>query len=130
MSGKPIPNFELSDSTDTPIWVQLRDRFVYLITSGYYAPGDQLPSVRKVAVEACISYNTVSKAYMSLEREGRIVTRHGSGAYVAEDPTGNLSEVELIAEEFVRTCLERGVTETEMPQLIAKTLRRIENEGR
>lgn len=130
MSGKPIPNFELSDSTDTPIWVQLRDRFVYLITSGYYAPGDQLPSVRKVAVEACISYNTVSKAYMSLEREGRIVTRHGSGAYVAEDPTGNLSEVELIAEEFVRTCLERGVTATEMPQLIAKTLRRIENEGR
>ena len=67
---------------------------------------------------------------MSLEREGRIVTRHGSGAYVAEDPTGNLSEVELIAEEFVRTCLERGVTATEMPQLIAKTLRRIENEGR
>ena len=51
MVDKPIPKFELDERSDLPIWVQIRDRFVYLIDSGYYVPGDQLPSVRKVAAE-------------------------------------------------------------------------------
>ena len=129
MADKPIPPFNLTESADLPLWVQLRDRFVYLIASGYYAPGDQLPGVRKVAADLRISYNTVSKAYMSLEREGRIVTRHGSGAYVAEAPVEGLSEVDLLAEDFVRTCLDKGVSASEIGQLVTRTIRRIENEG-
>lgn len=128
MPEKPIPQFDLNESGDVPIWVQLRDRFVYLIASGYYAPGDQLPGVRRVAADARISYNTVSKAYMSLEREGRIVTRHGSGAYVADTLGEEVSETDSLAEDFVRSCLAKGVSAAEIPQLVARTLRRIEDE--
>ena len=53
---------------DYPLWVQLRNRFVYLIKTGYYQPGDQLPSVRTLAAEAAINYNTVSKVYVNLEQ--------------------------------------------------------------
>lgn len=125
MANKPIPKFNLADDGDLPIWVQLRDRFVYLIVSGYYEPGDQLPSVRKVAAELCISYNTVSKAFMSLEREGHIVTRHGSGAYVADAAFEALGDLDSIAEEFVRTCMEKGMAASEISQLVARTVRRI-----
>ena len=50
--------FEIDESSGLPVWVQLRNRFVYLIKTGHYQPGDQLPSVRTLAAEAAINYNT------------------------------------------------------------------------
>ena len=44
--------FEIDESSGLPVWVQLRNRFVYLIKTGHYQPGDQLPSVRTLAAEA------------------------------------------------------------------------------
>ena len=38
--------FEINEKSSIPIWLQLKNRFIYLITSGYYKPGDQLPTVR------------------------------------------------------------------------------------
>ena len=61
--------FEIDESSGLPVWVQLRNRFVYLIKTGYYRPGDQLPSVRTLAAEAAINYNTVSKVYVNLESD-------------------------------------------------------------
>lgn len=49
--------FEIDESSGLPVWVQLRNRFVYLIKTGHYQPGDQLPSVRTLAAEAAINYN-------------------------------------------------------------------------
>ena len=46
--------FEIDESSGLPVWVQLRNRFVYLIKTGYYQPGDQLPSVRTLAAEAAM----------------------------------------------------------------------------
>ena len=70
--------FEIDESSGLPVWVQLRNRFVYLIKTGYYQPGDQLPSVRTLAAEAAINYNTVSKVYVNLEsaRPGRVRARY------------------------------------------------------
>lgn len=127
MADKPIPQFHLDEASNLPLWVQIRERFVYLISSGYYVPGDQLPSVRKVASELRISYNTVSKAFMSLEREGHIVTKHGSGAYVAETAS-TASEMESYAEDFVRACQDKGMTANEIVQLVTRIVRRGDNE--
>lgn len=129
MSRKAIPTFEIDASNDLPLWVQLRDRFVYLIDSGYYAPEDKLPSVRKFAAEARISYNTVSKAFMALEREGYIVTKHGSGAYVCgARPVGGVLEVDVITEDYIRNCLDKGATYDEIPQLVSRAIRRLRND--
>ena len=67
-----------------PVWIQGKNRIAYLIGAGEYAPGDQLPTVRALAVSLDISYNTVNRAYMDLEREGYIVTRKGRGTFVVE----------------------------------------------
>ena len=52
--------FEIDESSGLPVWVQLRNRFVYSIKTGHYPPGDQMPSVRTLSAEAAINYNTVS----------------------------------------------------------------------
>ena len=69
--------FEIDESSGLPVWVQLRNRFVYLIKTGHYQPGDQLPSVRTLAAEAAINYNTVSKVYVNLESDGYVESVRG-----------------------------------------------------
>ena len=68
--------FEIDESSGLPVWVQLRNRFVYLIKTGHYQPGDQLPSVRTLAAEAAINYNTVSKVSVSYTH---LIRRSGCG---------------------------------------------------
>ncbi|MFR5828403.1 MAG: GntR family transcriptional regulator [Adlercreutzia equolifaciens] len=57
--------FEVDPTSDLPLWVQLRNRIAYLINDGTLAPGDKLPTVRGLASEISINYNTVNKAYLS-----------------------------------------------------------------
>ena len=75
----PLASFELDYNSGLPVWIQVKNRIAYLIGSGEYKAGDQLPTVRSLAVDLDISYNTVNRAYMDLEREGYISTRKGKG---------------------------------------------------
>jgi len=106
--------FEIDESSGLPVWVQLRNRFVYLIKTGYYQPGDQLPSVRTLAAEAAINYNTVSKVYQSLEEDGYIVSKRRLGAFVADvsDKPGVSAEVtaEIVTAEYLKRCQELGMS--------------------
>ena len=77
--------FEVDDTSDLPIWVQLRNRITYLIRTGYFAPGQQLPSIRSLSAEAKINYSTVTKAYRELELAGLIVMVRGRGMYVQKN---------------------------------------------
>ena len=70
----PLATFEIDYNSGLPVWIQVKNRIAYLIGTGEYAPGDRLPTVRALAVDLDISYNTVNRAYMDLEREGYITT--------------------------------------------------------
>ena len=103
----PLSEFELDYSSGLPVWVQLKNRISYLIATNKYSQGDQLPTVRKLAVDLDISYNTVNRAYMDLEREGFITTRKGRGTFVAAPPDGiaiDSGHVELVVDDMIRTC--------------------------
>ena len=106
--------FEIDESSGLPVWVQLRNRFVYLIKTGHYQPGDQLPSVRTLAAEAAINSNTVSKVYQSLEEDGYIVSKRRLGAFVADvsDKPGVSAEVtaEIVTAEYLQRCQELGMS--------------------
>lgn len=106
--------FEIDESSGLPVWVQLRNRFVYLIKTGHYQPGDQLPSVRTLAAEAAINYNTVSKVYINLEHDGYVESVRGRGVFVrdignlAADDLQSIADTEI--EESIRRCLALGMT--------------------
>ena len=59
-------SFQIDQMSDVPVWAQLSRRIAHLIETGELAPGDQLPTVRGLASEISVNYNTVSKAYLSL----------------------------------------------------------------
>ena len=85
--GKTIPAgdlFELDAASSIPVWLQLKNRFIYLITSGFYLPGDQLPTVRGLAAEVEVNYNTVSKVYQSLEEDVETAARGVRGRCVRQ----------------------------------------------
>lgn len=105
--------FELDEHSGIPIWIQLRNRLMYLIDSGYYATGDRLPTVRALAADLNVNYHTVNKVYTSLEHDGYISSKRGRGAFV-EKAGGSDDGIDVsgdvILTESVRQCLELGMT--------------------
>lgn len=95
MEGESV--FSIDERSGVPVWIQIRKRLVYLITSGYFLQGERLPSVRELSVNFGVNYNTINKVYQDLERDGYLFTKRGLGTYVSE------------AKEFERTTVDDEV---------------------
>lgn len=72
--------------TGVPIYVQLREQFLRAMGAGLMTPGDQMPTMRQVAVALKVDLNTVRRAYGELERLGAVNLVRGRGSFVAEPP--------------------------------------------
>ena len=77
-------NFDIAPSAPTPIYRQIVEQVRRLIASGQLRPGDELPSVRAVALQHAINPMTVSKAYSLLENDGVLTRLRGVGMVIAE----------------------------------------------
>lgn len=66
-----------------PLSEQIREEIQRLIETGELAPGDPLPTVRQLASQLGVNFNTVARAYRELDQQARIVTRQGRGTFVA-----------------------------------------------
>ena len=130
--GKTIPAgdlFELDAASSIPVWLQLKNRFIYLITSGFYLPGDQLPTVRGLASEISINYNTVNKAYLSLVSDGYLESTRGRGVFVrdfdAEADEEYATEVDGILEDCVSACRELGLSLDDVQKYMERKIKRM-----
>ena len=74
----------LNDTSEIPIYIQIRNQIVQGISDGRLSPGEQLPTVRALAAEIGINSMTVSKAYQVLKQEGFIYADRRNGARVRE----------------------------------------------
>jgi GntR family transcriptional regulator len=70
----------------TPIYAQLERGLRAAIATGRLGPGDQLPTVRELAVELRVNGNTVARVYTDLERAGVIETKRGVGSFISATP--------------------------------------------
>ncbi len=96
--------------SDRPIFQQIVEHIQMQILSGKYAPGDKVPSVRDLAMEAAVNPNTMQKALSELERKGLVYTQRTSGRFITEDQEmiGRLKEEK--ANEAIETffrCMEQ-----------------------
>ncbi len=126
-----VPIFEVDEQSDLPPWLQLRNRLAYLITSGYFKPGEKLPTVRGLAAEISINFNTVNKAYLSLVEEGYIESKPGKGATVrevSEEKKEKLQSVDLLIEDCVAACLEMGLDFDDVSKRIKKKINDMERQ--
>lgn len=75
-----------------PIYVQIMEQIKYLIASGELAPGDQLPTVRQLAADLRVNFNTIARTYRMLDELGVISTQHGRGTYILDPPSEEATE--------------------------------------
>jgi GntR family transcriptional regulator len=76
--------FRLDAHSGVPVYRQLIDQVQAAIASGVLATGDQLPTVRQVAVDLAINPNTVSRAYREMEIRDLLDTQQGTGTFIAD----------------------------------------------
>lgn len=70
-----------------PIYQQIVDQIRLMVANGELKKGDQLPTVRKLAADLRVNFNTVARAYRILDETGMISTQHGRGTYIWETLT-------------------------------------------
>ena len=113
--------------SDRPIYLQLMERIQHDIISGTYKPGDKLPSVRELAMEASVNPNTMQKALSELERIGLVHSRRTSGRFITEDETMIKQLKTETATEHIREFLKSmeylGFTRPEILELVQDTLK-------
>jgi len=111
--------FRLDGHSGVPVYRQLIDQVQGAIATGALQPGDQLPTVRLVAVELTINPNTVLRAYREMEIRGILDTQQGTGTFIADrqtEPTQEERERQLsqLVGEFVSRAGSAGLTVTEL----------------
>jgi GntR family transcriptional regulator len=107
-----------------PIYVQLRDQILRALGEGRLSPGDQMPTMRQVAVALRIDLNTARRAYDELEALGVIRLERGRGSFVAEPPAPpDGIERNRILDEVARQAIGLGRTRGLDPMTLAERIR-------
>ncbi|GAA6491966.1 MAG TPA: GntR family transcriptional regulator [Candidatus Bariatricus faecipullorum] len=113
--------------SDRPIYLQLMERIKSDIIAGHYAPGERLPSVRDLAMEASVNPNTMQKALSELERNGLVYTRRTSGRFITEDESMLKKLRKDMARENIQSFLEAmkqlGFSKKESLELLQEILK-------
>lgn len=130
----PVSKFKVDLTIHTPAYLQIIGEVKQAIANGELKPGDQLPTVRQLAADLRINFNTVARAYRLLDEEGIISTQHGRGTYILSAPTGKSRErmlaqqLALLGEHFIEEAERLGFEPAQVRKLIDDQLRAWERE--
>lgn len=112
----------LDFKADAPIYEQIVEQVRQRIAGGALQPGDQLPTVRQLAAELRVNFNTIARAYRMLDEAGLISTQQGRGTYILEPGSGHnaaaLREDILagLAQRYIREAAQLGFSLDEIRQ--------------
>jgi len=125
---RPPVDFQIHPSSGVPIYRQIIDQVLALVTSGRLKPGDLLPSVRQMAVDLEVNMMTISKAYARLEVEGVLERDRGTGMRVREQATtarvaDRQKELREVAEHVVTRGLQLGLSDEQILAVVKMILR-------
>ena len=116
--------FSIDQADKTPVYAQLERAIRSAIASGRLAVGDQLPTVRQLAVDLRVNANTVAKVYVFLERAGVLETRRGVGTFIAartdtpQEEALRRSELNRLVDRFLAELSHHGFhVDDAMPEI-------------
>ncbi len=90
-------SIRIDPKSSIPIFVQIMSQIKHLIASGALQPGQQLPTIRELAVSLTVNLHTVAHAYAELEKEGLLTIQRGRGTFVSEQSADHqLEDVRLL----------------------------------
>jgi GntR family transcriptional regulator len=117
-----------------PIYAQIVEQIKAQITVGQFTPGDQLPTLRQLATDLRVNFNTVARAYMELERKELISTQRGRGTFIADNfEEQALAEMrnekmELVIGTVLEELYNLGYSHQEVEQTFRQKLKETYNE--
>lgn len=118
-NGKRLFRFRLDLHSGVPVYRQIIDQVLGGIASGALSAGDQLPTVRQVAVDLSINPNTVARAYREMEIREVLETQQGTGTFISQkkvkrDEVERRRQLNQIVTEFVSRAGAAGFTVAEL----------------
>jgi GntR family transcriptional regulator len=121
-------NIQIDFRSNVAIYTQLVDQLRQLIAKGEIKVGDQLPTVREMAADLRVNFNTVARAYRILDEAGLISTQKGRGTYIWEPPTEvalkKLREenLESLTRNYLREAKKLGFNRKDLSDEVKKQL--------
>ena len=112
--------FTLDPHTGVPAYRQIIDQVLGGIAAGTLRPGDQLPTVRQLAVDLAINPNTVVRAYRELEIREVLATQQGTGTFLTDKkpPVDGLERERRVARLCGELLSKAGAEGIELPEII------------
>ncbi len=112
-------DFKLDPKAGVPFYRQIIDQIKFGIASGKLSVGEQLPTVRALAVELKVNLNTVSKAYKELEIQNILETHLGTGTFIGDTdfkitPKEKQDKLHSICREFLTIASSYGFTNQDL----------------
>ncbi len=112
-------DFKLDPRSGVPYYRQIIDQIRFGIASGQLKVGEQLPTVRSLAVELKVNLNTVNKAYKELEIQNILETQQGTGTFIGNaapnlDARERKNKLKNICKEFLSIALSYGFSVNEV----------------
>ncbi|MBL8101608.1 MAG: GntR family transcriptional regulator [Anaerolineales bacterium] len=128
MTEKKQP-LQLDFHSGLPIYTQIVEQIQSQLANGILKPGDQLPTVRALAQELRVNFNTVARAYRILDEARIISTQQGRGTYITEIPPPEVSEklrnesLAALTHRFINESFRLGFSEREVSQMVRDSLK-------
>ncbi len=108
-TSEAMVNFSIDTKSGIPIYRQIIEQIRFAIAGGSFEAGQQLPTVRQLAVDLAINPNTVIRAYRELEIEGVLETQQGSGTYISlKRPEIDRVEKQRMLDQIITEMLARA----------------------
>jgi GntR family transcriptional regulator len=128
MAGKKL-TLHLDFHSGLPIYSQIVDQIQSRLANRILKPGDQLPTVRALAEELRVNFNTVARAYRIMDEARIISTQQGRGTYIMEIPPPEVTEklrresLDALTKRFIGEAFRLGFGEREVNQMVKDNLR-------
>ncbi len=122
-------SFQVDQKSGIPIYIQIMDQIKHLIATGALQPGQQLPTIRELAVELTINLHTVAHAYAELERDGFLTIQRGRGTFITDGHTGQelgdlrAQKLQALVENMFAEVLNLGYDADEVEQTLAAQIK-------
>jgi GntR family transcriptional regulator len=122
----------ISQADARPMYLQIVEQVRERVAAGDWPPGKEMPSIRALAADLRVSVITVKRAYLDLEAEGVIVTRHGRGSFVADAQdlaqATHRAELDAHLAAAARIAATLGMGESELAARLRRALHPEESE--
>jgi len=120
---------QLDFHSGLPIYSQIVNQIQSQLANGILKPGDQLPTVRALASELRVNFNTVARAYRMLDEARIISTQQGRGTFIVEKPPPEISEklrhesLSALTQRYISESFRLGFSEREVSQMVKDKLK-------